>query len=111
MKMILIPHLAPVNFLGNCFVNNFCICESLCFFFPLSKKMSVIDFLTGYSHSEPLWRSISQGSGLPQEGHGIFHPSTPGEGGGFLSQSQAKLALTFLHEGLPELRTGEVLTV
>lgn len=39
-------------------------------------------------------------------------PSAPlGGGQGVLSQTQAKLALTFLYSGLPELRREEMLTV
>lgn len=38
-NVTLIPHPTTVNFLGNCFENKFCICESLCFFFPLSRKV------------------------------------------------------------------------
>ena len=43
--IILILHPAPVNFLSNCFVSNFCICKSLCFLFPLSYRKSVISLL------------------------------------------------------------------
>lgn len=86
-NMILIPHPTPVNFLGNCFVNNFCICESLCFFFPLSKKKSVIDFLTGYSHSEPLWRSHLAGLGAPS-GRSSHHPSLCSWGRGVVPLSE-----------------------
>lgn len=46
--------LFPVNFLHNCFVNDFYIYENVCFFFLLCKKLSVISFLAGHRHTESL---------------------------------------------------------
>lgn len=46
--------LFPVNFLHNCFVNDFYIYENVCFFFLLSKKLSVVSFLAGHRHAESL---------------------------------------------------------
>lgn len=46
--------LFPVNFLHNCFVNDFYIYENVCFFFLLCKKLSGISFLAGHRHTEPL---------------------------------------------------------
>lgn len=46
--------LFPVNFLDNCFVNNFYIYENVCFLFLLSKKLLVISFLAGHRHPESL---------------------------------------------------------
>lgn len=105
--IILILHPAPVNFLSNCFVSNFCICKSLLSLPTFLKE--VCYFLTGYSHSKPLSWSTLRGSELPQQGHHVIYPlllcST------FVSQTQGKSALSFLSKRLPDLRPREILIV
>lgn len=65
--------LFPVNFLGNCFVNNFYIYENVCFFFLLSKKLLVISFLAGHRHPESLVTALSVLS-LHLDGHQTVCP-------------------------------------
>lgn len=51
--------LFPVNFLGNCFVNNFYIYKNVCCLFLLSKKLSVTSFWLGTGVLSPSVTRVS----------------------------------------------------